>query len=139
MKPSPELRELLLSLYSALDANDVPAIERLIASREDTLVIGTDPDEWWSGHEAIARAFRTRRRPASGAVRIGNPRAFCQGDVGWADDRVRLALPDGREVPMRFSFVFIKEDGAWQIIQWHASIGVPNEAATGGQAAGSEE
>ncbi len=34
-------------------------------------------------------------------------------------------------MPFRFRAVFHKEDGEWKIVQFHTSVGVPNESTVG--------
>jgi hypothetical protein len=34
---------------------------------------------------------------------------------------------EDRQIPLRFTGDFSREDGAWRLVQGHASIGVPNE------------
>ncbi|HEX5692953.1 MAG TPA: nuclear transport factor 2 family protein, partial [Roseiflexaceae bacterium] len=64
-----------------------------------------------------------------GGVRClaGDPQAYSHGDVGWVADRPRFILPDGTEIPVRMSIVFVKEDGDWKVSHQHISIGVPND------------
>ena len=46
-------------------------------------------------------------------------------------DQPKLVLPGGTELRCRFTAVFHKENGGWKGVQWHWSIGVPNEEAIG--------
>ncbi|HEX5851126.1 MAG TPA: nuclear transport factor 2 family protein, partial [Rubrobacter sp.] len=57
--------------------------------------------------------------------------AFVEGTVGWASSRFSWRRTDDREIPMRWSAVFPREDGEWKLVQAHASVGVPNEEAFG--------
>ncbi len=60
-----------------------------------------------------------------------NPQAYSEGTVGWVADYPKLRLPDGTEIPFRITTVYPKENGAWKMVQWHGSIGVPNEEMVG--------
>jgi hypothetical protein len=60
-----------------------------------------------------------------------DPLACSEGSVGWAADRFRLRFPNGTQVPFRVTIVFHQEGGEWKIVQWHSSIGIPNEEAPG--------
>ena len=47
-------------MYDAMKRGDASGIAGLIASDASVLMIGTDPDEWWSGRERISGAFRAQ-------------------------------------------------------------------------------
>ena len=36
-----------------------------------------------------------------------------------------------QEFPFRLSVVYRREDGAWKMVHFHSSVGVPNEEAVG--------
>ena len=61
----------------------------------------------------------------------GEVQAYREGSVGWAADRPTFRLPDGTTLPARLTAVFHREDGAWKMVQSHASFGVRNEEAIG--------
>jgi len=61
----------------------------------------------------------------------GDLRCYSEGSVGWVADRARFVLGDGSEIPFRFTAVFRREDGAWRMVQAHASLGVPNADVVG--------
>jgi hypothetical protein len=107
-------------------------MEQLISHAEGTVVIGTDPNEWWEGYEKIVSIYKTQMEEMGGMTLVaGDPQAYCEGSVGWALDRPKFKLPDGKEIQARFSTVFHRENGEWKIVQHHVSIGVPNEEAIG--------
>jgi hypothetical protein len=66
----------------------------------------------------------------------GDLRAERNGAIGWVADRGRFKLPDGSEVPFRMTAVFHQENGAWKLIQEHASFGVSNGEAIGNALSG---
>ena len=120
-------------LYARMNDSDA-AFERLIASGDGVLGIGTDPDEWWDGAAALRDAFATQTREmreAGMAVEPGEVRVWQSGDVGWFADRPRIRLPDGSGLDTRVSGVCRREAGGWALIHWHISVGVPNEDAVG--------
>jgi ketosteroid isomerase-like protein len=132
MDQSSELKQAMLGFYQALSDGDAPAIERLISREAGVLNIGTDPEEWWAGHDTVAGVFKTQMEEMGGGfpIEAGDPQAYAKGDVGWVADRPKLKLPDG-EVPFRITTVFQKEGGEWRIVLNHASFGVKNEEALG--------
>jgi adenylate cyclase len=131
MQRSPELLELLTTFYRAAKASDLRAIESLISHSGSALIIGTDPQEWWSGYDDIRRVFIAQTEEMGGLpISAGDPVAYAEGTMGWIADRSTLTLPDGN-MEVRVSFVAHQEDGTWKLVHGHISIGVPNEEALG--------
>ena len=132
MEKSPELKALLLSLYDAFTEGDTDFIKNVTSRREGVLMIGTDPNEWWANYETIIRVNASQMEEMGGIpLEAGDPQAFVEGNVGWVADQGKFKLPDGKEIPLRLTGVFLKENGDWKLVQMHASIGVPNEKAFG--------
>jgi ketosteroid isomerase-like protein len=107
---------------------DLNAIEDFFSRRDGVLAVGSDPAEWWAGHDAIKRAFAAQLQE-TGTRRIvpGELRAYVEGTVGWAVDRRTMRLPSGKELTVRETAVLHREDGEWKIVQLHASLAVLNE------------
>jgi hypothetical protein len=132
MEKSSELKALLMSFYEALTQADIEFIKNFTSRRDGVLMIGTDPNEWWADYETIIRENEAEIKEMGGIpIEAGDPQAFSQGSVGWVADQAKVKLPDGSEVPFRLTGVLHKENGEWKMIQWHVSIGVPNEEAFG--------
>jgi ketosteroid isomerase-like protein len=131
LKPSAEMQELMARFYQAASTDDFENLDRLISKQAGVLWIGTDPDEWWAGPEAVLKAWRTQSAEMGGPVRItgGTATAYRHGDIAWVSDRPTFHLKDGRMVPFRFTAVWRRESEGWRIVQAHASLGVANEAA----------
>ena len=131
MEHSDELRDLMLRFYEATTSGDLSFLERHVSHQDETVFVGTDPNEWWEGFEAFAEAMRAQSEAMGGAglqIVPGQVQAYREGNVGWAIDRdAFFRLPDGREIPFRNSCVFVQEDGEWKLIHGHSSIGVRNE------------
>jgi adenylate cyclase len=132
MKPSNEVRNAVPGLYESMGMGDVGAIERLFSCQSGVLVIGTDPNEWWAGHDAIVEAFKAQLQE-SGTRKVdpGDLNAFAEGSVGWAADRRTMRLASGKEITIRETFLFHQEDGDWKLVQVHASVAVPNAELAG--------
>jgi ketosteroid isomerase-like protein len=124
---SNELRDVWLDICTAMDTGDIATLERHLSIADDARVIGTDPNEWWSGAR-IPAVFREQMDAMGGRMpmRAGDPEAFVEGSVGWVADQAAFALPDG-EVPCRITSVLHRENGEWKLVQTHVSLGVPNE------------
>lgn len=135
MEPSAEIRDITLRFYQALSKGDMPVIERLFSRHDGVVLIGTDPAEWWTDHAAITRVFKAQMEEMGGGFVLvaGEVHAYGEGAAGWVADRPKIKLPDGSELPLRVTGAFLKEDGEWKLVSWHASIGVKNEEAFGAE------
>ena len=130
MEPSTDLRDLTVQVVQAVGDGDVAFLERHISRQADVAFLGTDPDEWWTDLACLSRALTAQRQAGVTAIPV-DPLAYQEGNVGWAvDRRVRVHIGD-HEVPFRFSVVYRREDGAWKMVHFHSSIGVPNEDVLG--------
>jgi hypothetical protein len=131
MEPSTELRDLTLRLYEALASGDHAFLDRHFSGRSGVLTIGTDPQEWWTDREAAMRVFRAQLEEIGGfPIAAGDPQAYTEGSVGWVADQPRVTLP-GTDMRLRLTGVLHREGEDWKIVQWHISMGVPNEQALG--------
>jgi hypothetical protein len=134
MEQSNEIKELLLHFYEAFSTGDVTLFERISSRQEGILSIGTDPNEWWGDYATLSRVAKAQlqeMRDAGITIVPGEPQAYREGSVGWAADRPTFRLPDGTALPFRLTAVFHQENGAWKLVQSHASFGVRNEEVIG--------
>jgi ketosteroid isomerase-like protein len=131
MERSADLEAWLKDGYASMERGDVDALDGVVSRAEGTVMIGTDPNEWWHGHEAIRKAFEEQVEAFGGGFPLtaGDPRAYVEGDVGWISDRPSFRLPDGVAVKTRLTGVVHRENDGWCWVQAHFSIGVPNEDA----------
>ena len=126
MQPCPEPRNLVLQNYEKEASGEILEVVGRYSQQEGVTVIGTDPDEWFEGYEAIYQFYA----PANGSrldVKVEVLKAYSQGNVGWTIDRVKVKFPNGVELPIRHSRIFEKEEGGWKIVHNHISVAVPNE------------
>lgn len=116
-------------------AKDVDGVTELFADDPDVLLVGTGADERWVGKPEVRRQFarnfaeaeRTRFEWISRHVAAAGP------DAAWvAADAVVHVTVEGveRSIPIRFSVVLERRDGAWLWLHRHASV------AAGGQPSG---
>jgi hypothetical protein len=132
MERSDELRELTLQTYEALARGDGAFIENLFSREPGVHAIATDPNERWNGYETIVRVFGAQLAETGGfPIVAGEPQAYREGTVGWVEDQPGFRMPDETIVPFRLTAVFHKENDSWKAVQWHVSIGVPNEEVLG--------
>ena len=129
MDPAPELQALMLRYYNGSARGDVNILDQLIDRSAGTLVVGTDPDEWWEGGEAIVATWSAAWRERGGLTVVdADPRAYCEGSVGWVADRAAFILPNSKRIPFRLTAVFHQSGEEWTLVQAHFSFGVPNDA-----------
>ena len=130
MERSPELAAKVNRLYEAFSKGDGDLAEQLITARDGLVFIGTDPDEWFEDSGSVRKMLEAQAGAGVDVVH-GECQAFEEGTVGWVADRGHFALPDGSQMPFRFTAVFHREDGDWKLVQEHASVAIANEDALG--------
>jgi hypothetical protein len=130
MDRSTEVADALRTLYTSVSEGDTATLLGLLSSREGLVFIGTDPDEWFDDTGAVQQLLKAQAS-AGIKVRGGDIVAYEEGTVGWVADRGAFILPDGSEAPFRLTAVFHREQGAWKIVQEHASVAVGNEEVIG--------
>ena len=130
MEPSPELEALGRRRFAARDAE---TLLNLYADEPGLIVIGSDPDEWWSGY-ATMRSILTSLIPELVAldttVDVEHVEAFSEGTVGWLASRL-VVRSSSFSLPMRYTAVLHLDRGDWRIVHSHLSQGVDNEDAFG--------
>jgi hypothetical protein len=133
MEQSGELRDVMLGFYKALGTGDVSFFDRHFSAADEVRGIGTDPVEWWRGGATVAGVWKEQLEAMGGSMSIspGELEAYAEGSVGWVADQATFSLPDGSQIPIRFTAVFHREDGVWKLVQSHGSIGVSNEESIG--------
>jgi len=127
MEASVELRDFLHSFYSMTSVESFALWEQHLSQHEGVLMIGTDPNDWWEGYATILETIQPQLESLAGSSCEGNLRAYVEGTVGWFADNLVWNLPNGAILPARLTGVCHKEDGDWKIVQWHLSLGVPDE------------
>ncbi len=94
MDRSGEVEALVLACYESWRTGDIAVFESLLANDETVLMVGTNPEEWWSGPNAVIEALRSLL-PQTADLELlpGHPQAFESGDVAWFADRARVGAP----------------------------------------------
>jgi SnoaL-like protein len=124
---SHEIEKFMLDVFEAFNRRDLGFLKRTTSREVGALDIGTDPDEWAEGYEAIIQLGleMMREGPQQFDVGLDEVTAFSEGTFGWGAGRGYIGMQAER-VPLRFTVVVHQEDGEWKAIQSHVSIGVPN-------------
>ena len=132
MERSPEVEGVIRRLLDAIGSADSAAVDDLLSTRPEMLLLGTDAEEWWSGYDTVSSVVQEQLKEMQGiTVDVSDVSGYADGDVGWGSARVRYTLPNGASNEIRFTGVLHREDGGWRMVQGHSSIGVPNEQAFG--------
>ena len=131
VQPSSSVADATRQSLAAFQNNDADGIRATFAESDALVAIGTDPAEYFRGHDQTADVFTAQADAMSGmTVQPGDIEAYEQGDVGWSSSQPTFRFADGTELPIRLTLVFTREGGGWQVVQWHASLGVGNEEVT---------
>jgi ketosteroid isomerase-like protein len=128
MNTSDELRDVIAAWFAAVATRDTSWVTRHVSRAPGARLVGTDPAEVLAG-EAVARFLETEARNLHELVRVsaGEVEAYEEGSVGWGLAQPVITFADGSTARPRWSAVFHREDGAWRLVQLHASIAVGNE------------
>jgi uncharacterized protein (TIGR02246 family) len=120
-----EVRKVIDETLEALNAGDAARLRSMLSERPDGFHIGTDGEEWETSKQVVEAVAAVGGEDDIQVVAddIG---IHIQGDVAWAEGHGRFARAGGGERPARMTWVLIREDGQWKVVQSHASIGVPN-------------
>jgi adenylate cyclase len=132
VEPAPELAELAERILQTFVTGKVDQTIEAISCDAGALFIGTDPDEWATGHERIS-AFVRVQEPEIPAyrLRVEEIVGWKSGEVGWVAARMFSVLEGSAPIPQRLTAVFIQEGTYWRVVQWHVSIGVTNKESLG--------
>lgn len=132
MRESPDLREFASRQFHAAASGQAGVLRDALARESGVLVIGTDPEEWWSGYQTVQQALHIPPQDydaTAGVVESDETVAHEEGMMGWAACRGNVVFPGQAPIPLRVTLVCLRDEDAWRIVHWHVSIGVPNEDA----------
>jgi hypothetical protein len=93
-------------------------------------VILAAEDEWFTGATSEAVVQRVKEIGVT-TFEFDSIEAYEHGDVGWFAVKVLSQFTNRDPTTDRTTSVFIMADGPWRLVQWHASLGVPNNEAWG--------
>ena len=122
MEPSEEIRRVVHRWTKAIAEGDADSVLGRLSEHPGTVIVGTDPDEWWRGHET--RAVWGRQIEELGSsfqVTADEIEAWEEGTVGWATVKESINLA-GRSFASRATYVLHLERGEWKVVQVHWSL-----------------
>jgi len=125
MAVADEERRVLAVLHEMLDAQELGAMGRVLAtlsSRPEAAHMATDGVKWETSWEAAQAVTAV---PGDGMRMVPDHfTAHIQGGVAWAEGFARISNRSGAERVVRMTYVFVREQGEWVIVQSHASLPV---------------
>jgi class 3 adenylate cyclase len=129
MEPSEEIRRVIERWTIATARGDDDPLGRL-STHPGTLMIGTDPAEWWLGRAAHVIWARQIREVGPFPVRATEIDAWEEGTVGWAAVKESIDW-EGRTLESRATYVLHLERDEWKIVQVHWSFPTANKETFG--------
>ena len=128
MERSPEIEALVRRWIEAYTSGDMATTEAALSERDDTFLVGTDPNEEWWGTPTIVAVMGRQLEEMGGTMpfRLEKVRAWCEGTVGWAYVNFVLDI-EPAAIPGRMTAVLHLELGQWKLV--HALSAQPVSAA----------
>jgi class 3 adenylate cyclase len=121
VEPSEEIRRIVERWMRAISERDAESSLGRMSEHPGTLMIGTDPEEWFHGSEAHAIWARQLEELDTFSVVGTEIEAWEEGTVGWASVKERISWDD-QETETRATYVFHLEHGEWKVVQIHWSM-----------------
>jgi adenylate cyclase len=131
VEPSEEIKRIVLRWTKAISEGDADSVLGRLSERPDTVMIGTDHDEWWRGEET--RAVWGRQIEELGPsfpVVVDEIEGWEEGTVGWASVKQTITGA-GASFAARATYVLHLERGEWKVVQGHWSLPTANVEVLG--------
>ena len=125
MRESSVVADALRTFFEKNASGDVTTYEEVVSQAEAVLAVGSAAREWFFGQEAVRGAYGIE----GVLIDPGEIDAWENGDTGWAVTCPQFSIPGGPSFRLRFTAVFVREDGSWKLIHLHGSYPVPDEIA----------
>jgi hypothetical protein len=125
MQPSDEVANALTTFFAKNTSGDTSTFDEVVSGDEAVLAIGSTAREWFAGQAAIRGAYGLEGVD----IDPGPILAWENGKTGWAAACPTFSVPGGPSFRLRFTAVFVLEQGAWKLIHLHGSYPVPDEVA----------
>jgi class 3 adenylate cyclase/ketosteroid isomerase-like protein len=124
VEPSEEIRRVIQRWTKAVADGDGDAVLSRLSTEGGTLIVGTDPAEWWRGAEAHAVWSRQIQEIGRFPIVATEVDAWEEGSVGWAAVKEVVSLETGA-IESRATYVLHLERGEWKVVQVHWSFPRP--------------
>jgi hypothetical protein len=106
--------------YSKRDTSQVNAFMESLYSRENVLILGTNPNEIFSGYERATSLVRSDWESWGDCkFNVDSANISSAGDIAWFSTRgyVEFDLSKLLVIPLRLTGLMVKEDGVWKFQQ----------------------
>ena len=122
MEESEEIRRIVDRLTRAIAESDSESVLGRLSDQPGTLIVGSDPAEWWRGHEARA-VWGRQIEEFDGAflVTANEIDAWEEGSVGWATVKETIEWA-GQTLEGRASYILHLEHDEWKLVHVHWSF-----------------
>ena len=114
----------------AIAAGDSDAYLSRLSGHASTLMIGTDPAEFWRGDETRAIWPQQMQETGGFPVTAIEIHAWEEGTVGWAGVKETIDW-EGRTIESRGTYVLHLEHGEWKVVHVHWSFPRANQETLG--------
>ena len=132
MDRAPEVEQLLRDLMARAKAGDADGVGELFAPGAATLLVGSEPGDWYpDGEAAVVHLRDSLEKYGVVPFEPYAPVAWSEGSVAWFADRPTIVFPQVR-IPVRITGVAVGGADGWRIVQIHFSSGVPDEPLLNG-------
>jgi class 3 adenylate cyclase len=131
VEQSEEIGRIIDRWTRAISDGDVASALGRLSDHPGTLVVGTDPAEWWHGRE-IRAVWGRQIEELVGvfSVQAHVIEAWEEGSVGWASVKETVRVGE-RTLEARASYVLRLEQGEWKVVHVHWSLPQANSEALG--------
>jgi len=131
VEPSEEIRRIVDRLTKAIAEGDRESVLGRLSDHPGTLIVGSDPAEWWRGHE-IRVVWRRQIEEFDGSflVTANEIDAWEEGSVGWASVKETIKFA-GKTIEGRASYILHLEHDEWKIVHVHWSFPQPHADVLG--------
>lgn len=133
MEQSEEVRGALSSFIETFGTPRMGSVfTDAISTEPGTLVVGTDPAEWWDNPDDLLRAFRQQSAELQGAAAtVSHSEGWIEGGIGWGAVKANIVFPDAPTALLRITATMARRSDGWKIVQFHASVGAANKEIAG--------
>jgi class 3 adenylate cyclase len=121
MERSEEIRRVIERWTAAIAKGDAESALGRLSDDPGTLIIGTDPAEWWRGSETRAIWARQIDELGPFPVTATEIDAWEEGTVGWAGVKETINW-EGGAFESRATYVLHLERGEWKVVHVHWSF-----------------
>jgi class 3 adenylate cyclase len=127
VKPSAELSAVFLRFLRAVQERDESAVRGLMSPGEHTLIVGSDPREWFRGAESVELILVQVRAMPSFEYQPKRIESFEHDRVGWVSADVTSHVVGGSDIDLRMSAVFVLEGPGWRLTHLHTAAPRPDD------------